>query len=303
MFKFSTFAYESVSCHVVIFMFFICCSNPTPNITNNITWEIFNDYNLTYLIIDEHAHLWFQYRQNKYGFWKDFIPKYAVQDYCKYCGAFTLSTPRQKPKGICLGVYLYRVWTPHNSVQIIFIGLSIGLDVGHCQNTIKHSIHDGFILHLPYFFLLFSDIPTATPTPQGQDYKWGLGGVTAIFIILLIIVAICVYLLVLQSRREAENELYADSQLPLSFSRSQSQTTVLSHDQSKSSIGAGRYPYPGSYEYGGRDYSQDYANRSYGGYDSGSQPYGSQYKQKMYGYGYDKDVSYSDSYASQSHYN
>ena len=60
-------------------------SNPTPNITNNITWEIFNDYNLTYLIIDEHAHLWFQYRQNKYGFWKDFIPKYAVQDYCKFC--------------------------------------------------------------------------------------------------------------------------------------------------------------------------------------------------------------------------
>ena len=59
-------------------------SNPTPNITNNITWDIFNDYNLTYLIIDEHAHLWFQYRQNKYGFWKDFIPKYAVQDYCKY---------------------------------------------------------------------------------------------------------------------------------------------------------------------------------------------------------------------------
>lgn len=111
------------------------------------------------------------------------------------------------------------------------------------------------------------------------------------------------YLLILQSRREAENEVYADSQLPLSFSRSQSEMTVLSHDQSKSSTGVGRYPYPGSYEYGGRDYSQDYANRSYGGYDSGSQPYGSQYKQRMYGYGYDKDVSYSDSYASQSHYN
>ena len=237
-------------------MFFIS-SNPTPNITNNITWEIFNDYNLTYLIIDEHAHLWFQYRQNKYGFWKDFVPKYAVQDYCK---CKTLFHWRQ----ICFST----LWAP-----------------------------------LPNFFLFFPDIPTATPTPQGQDYKWGLGGVTAIFIILLIIVAICVYLLILQSRREAENEVYADSQLPLSFSRSQSEMTVLSHDQSKSSTGVGRYPYPGSYEYGGRDYSQDYANRSYGGYDSGSQPYGSQYKQRMYGYGYDEDVSYSDSYASQSHYN
>ena len=70
----------------------------------------------------------------------------------------------------------------------------------------------------------------------------------------------------------------------------------------------GKNPYPGSYEYGGRDYSQDYANRSYGRYDSslqpyGLQPYGSQYKQKMYGHGYEKDVSYSDSYVSQSQYN
>lgn len=83
--------------------------------------------------------------------------------------------------------------------------------------------------------------------------------------------------------------------------------TVLSGDNSRSTAGTGRYPYPGSYEYGGRDYSQDYANRSYGGYESSgaqpSQPYGSQYKQRAYGYGYDKDVSYSDSYVSQGQYN
>ncbi len=85
--------------------------------------------------------------------------------------------------------------------------------------------------------------------------------------------AVCVWLLVQQSREEYKNEGYAESEVPFGFSRTQSQTTVLSHDRSgMGAQPAARYPYPGSYEYGGRDYAKDYANRTYGG--GGSIEYG-----------------------------
>ncbi|ELU03558.1 hypothetical protein CAPTEDRAFT_225804 [Capitella teleta] len=60
---------------------FAIYGEPTPNITRNITWEPFNHHNLSYLKIDFHSHNWYRYRQASYGFWKDYFPDIAKQDY------------------------------------------------------------------------------------------------------------------------------------------------------------------------------------------------------------------------------
>lgn len=60
---------------------FAIYGEPTPNITRNVTWDPFNPYNLTYLKIDFHSHNWYRYRQAFYGFWDDYFPTIAKQDY------------------------------------------------------------------------------------------------------------------------------------------------------------------------------------------------------------------------------
>ena len=57
---------------------------PTPNVTCNLTWEPFQDHNLSYAIFDYHKHIWFNYRQSKYGFWDYYFPSIAKQDYREY---------------------------------------------------------------------------------------------------------------------------------------------------------------------------------------------------------------------------
>lgn len=69
---------------------------PTPNVTCNVTWDPFQEHNLTYLILDYHKHLWFRYRQSHYGFWESYFPSIAKQDYCKYYSVYQgLSCPCQ----------------------------------------------------------------------------------------------------------------------------------------------------------------------------------------------------------------
>ncbi|KAI0239443.1 Aspartate beta-hydroxylase domain-containing protein 2 [Lamellibrachia satsuma] len=53
---------------------------PTPNNTWNVTWGPFNEYNLSYLIVDWYPHLGLRYRQSKYGFWSDYFPTISLRD-------------------------------------------------------------------------------------------------------------------------------------------------------------------------------------------------------------------------------
>lgn len=55
--------------------------DPTPNITRNVTWEPYNQFNFTYLVINWHSYLWFRYRQSQYGFWNEYFPRMAKQNY------------------------------------------------------------------------------------------------------------------------------------------------------------------------------------------------------------------------------
>ena len=57
--------------------------DPTPNITRNVSWGSFNHYNFTYLEINWHSYIWFRYRQSHYGFWNEYFPRMASQNYCK----------------------------------------------------------------------------------------------------------------------------------------------------------------------------------------------------------------------------
>ena len=76
------------TCHVIKFCnikiyVVVDYRDPTPNITRNVTWEPYNQYNYTYLIINWHSYLWFRYRQSQYGFWNEYFPTMARQNYCK----------------------------------------------------------------------------------------------------------------------------------------------------------------------------------------------------------------------------
>jgi len=62
---------------------FISDRDPTPNITRNVTWQTYNHYNFTYLEINWHSYIWFRYRQSHYGFWNEYFPRMASQDYCE----------------------------------------------------------------------------------------------------------------------------------------------------------------------------------------------------------------------------
>jgi neuroligin len=55
--------------------------DPTPNITRNVTWEPYNQFNFTYLIINWHSQIWFRFRQSQYGFWNEYFPRMAKQEY------------------------------------------------------------------------------------------------------------------------------------------------------------------------------------------------------------------------------
>lgn len=69
-----------------------CCRNPTPNITRNVSWDPFNMYNLSFLVIDYWSYNWFRYRQNKYGFWNEYFPTIAKQNYCMFSFASKLKS-------------------------------------------------------------------------------------------------------------------------------------------------------------------------------------------------------------------
>lgn len=64
-----------------MFSCFAKYGDPTPNITRNVTWQPFNQYNFTYLEINWHSYLWFRYRQSQYGFWNEYFPRMAKQNY------------------------------------------------------------------------------------------------------------------------------------------------------------------------------------------------------------------------------
>lgn len=64
-----------------MFSSFAKYGDPTPNITRNVTWQAFNHYNFTYLEINWHSYIWFRYRQSHYGFWNEYFPRLASQDY------------------------------------------------------------------------------------------------------------------------------------------------------------------------------------------------------------------------------
>jgi hypothetical protein len=64
-----------------MFACFAKYGDPTPNITRNVTWQPFNQFNFTYLEINWHSYLWFRYRQSQYGFWNEYFPRMAQQNY------------------------------------------------------------------------------------------------------------------------------------------------------------------------------------------------------------------------------
>lgn len=107
---------------------FAAYGNPTPNITRNITWEPYNEFNYTFLIINWYSHLWFRYRQSQYGFWNEYFPRMAKQNYY-------YPTPTPTPAGYeyviatgcvsallvlllgTMGILIYLLWYQHRKTE------------------------------------------------------------------------------------------------------------------------------------------------------------------------------------------
>lgn len=107
---------------------FAIYGDPTPNITRNVTWEPFNQYNFTYLEIRWYAHLWFRYRQTQYGFWNEYFPRMARQDYYYPTATPTPAAYQYVIATGCIGslfilllgavaIVLYLMWTQHRAVE------------------------------------------------------------------------------------------------------------------------------------------------------------------------------------------
>lgn len=103
---------------------FTAYGNPTPNLMRNITWEPFTEQNRTYMAVNYFPYLWNDYRQTKYGFWREYLPMIALQDYY-----YPTATPT--PAGY---EYVYSSWGMGSFLFIFLIILGVVICLLYLQH-------------------------------------------------------------------------------------------------------------------------------------------------------------------------